>query len=362
MATRADSRSAIQPQLLDGRYSLDRVVSRGGVSVCYAATDTVLARPVTVEVFDTISTGDTSAEAMRTTVARVRPLEGLRHPAIVGLRAVVVDTPTVIALVLDPVSGRTLRDELLVSGIDRPRIAAIGADVAGALDYLHARDIVHGRIDSATIVIPDRSTTTHRDAMLAMAPLARLDGLIDGPADVGAVEADDVLALAAVLLKCLTGVPADGNTPQVPTYLGAEWVAILRAMTEVDAAARPTAEAAATWLRDLAAGRTPQVGLHGGATTPPRLSIVDTPVVDTPGAERQTAEQHGTATQTEPEREPDAVAAPAASITLTGPMQANTARSARRTVLLRRRRIVAGTIAAVVVVTPLAAWLATSLN
>ena len=165
---------------------------------------------------------------------------------------------------MEVVDGITLARALDGGPLAPHRAAALGAQLAGALAYVHERGVVHRDVKPANILVDDRTG----QAKLTDFGVARLvdgtrlteAGTTLGTANYLAPEqatgdevtpACDVYSLGLVLLECLTGsvaFPGYGVTaavarlhrdPDIPAWLPDGWRGLLAAMTSRKAADRP---------------------------------------------------------------------------------------------------------------------------
>ena len=252
--------SAGSAPVLAGRYRLGSVLGEGGMAVVHRAEDTLLQRPVAVKVLRDNVAG--TADRARFT-AEVRTLGALSHAGLVTVldAGVAEQRPY---LVMELVDGGTLAD--VSTPLELERAAAIGAQVASALAYAHARGIIHRDVKPANVLLC-------RDGRVKLADfgIARIVGdtvhhtrtgaLIGtvsylSPEQVEGAElttALDVYSLGLVLLELITGRrPFPGPSvesalsrlsrpPEMPLDLPAGWWALLTAMTARNPADRPTA-------------------------------------------------------------------------------------------------------------------------
>lgn len=270
--------SADSPEVLADRYALEDLLGRGGMADVHRATDRVLGRPVAVKVLR--DTADEETDRLRFT-AEARTLAGLSHPGLV----MVLDAGTTAErpyLVMELVEGQTLARCCAGQALDPARVAAIGTQLADALAYAHARGVVHRDVKPGNVLLGESDrvkladfgiakiigdTVRHTRTGHAIGTAAYLS-----PEQVRGEEvtpAVDVYSLGLVLLESLTGERAFPGSPtesalarltrdpEIPTSLTAPWRELLAAMTASDAPARPTAEDAATRLRELAAAPEP---------------------------------------------------------------------------------------------------------
>lgn len=213
----ATSRSVeLVGRVLGDRYRLLRPVGTGASAHVYAADDVLLRRRVAVKVLHPGLAGD---EAFgRRFRAEARAAAGLRHPHILQVFDTGDDdgTPYV---VMELLSGGSLR-----SLIDRGQLltlsqaAAVGTDVAGALDYAHRHGLVHRDIKPANLIFDDEGKVAIADFGLARAlaeatwtePIGGIVGTARyaAPEQVRGERLDgraDVYALALVLVEAVTG-------------------------------------------------------------------------------------------------------------------------------------------------------------
>ena len=250
----------------------------------YEATDVVLGRTVAVKLFRNDSLDGSGPERQSGEIAL---LASLNHFALVTL----FDAGTAdiggaqrTFIVMEYVDGSDLRSRMLAEPALEPAdIARMGADLAEALHYVHAKGIIHRDIKPANVLLgasgfPGRSM----HAKLADFGIARLldetrltaTGTLLGTASYlspeqalgsGLGPATDIYSLGLVLLECVSGERAYPGTavesamarlqrqPRVPATLGADWATLLTAMTSREPDDRPTAAEAADVLRGLEA-------------------------------------------------------------------------------------------------------------
>jgi eukaryotic-like serine/threonine-protein kinase len=257
---------------LDGRYALEQVIGSGGMADVYRATDRLLSRPVAVKVLRDVAA--TESERARF-AAEARTLARLSHPGLVTVldAGSTGDRPY---LVMELIDGPSLAAAGAGPPLDAATVAGIGAQVADALAYVHGAGVVHRDVKPANILLGGDGRAWLGDFGIArlMADTARhtSTGLVVGTASYLAPEqlrgdqvtpAADVYALGLVMLEALTGAPAYPGTgleaamarlsrpPEIPTRLPDDWLRLLRAMTETDAPARPSAADVAATLRRM---------------------------------------------------------------------------------------------------------------
>jgi len=212
---------ALSDLLLNKRYELSRPLGQGAMARVYLARDRFLARRVAVKILHPALGADSRF------IARFRreaeAAAGLNHPHIVGVYDVGADGD-LHYIIMEYVEGLDLKDLLLQSGpLPTRRAADIGAQVASALQYAHARGMVHRDIKPHNIMVASSGLVK-----LADLGIARLLSEVSSD-DVGATSAaqyiapeqvrngpitprTDLYSLGVVLYEATTGyVPFPGS-------------------------------------------------------------------------------------------------------------------------------------------------------
>jgi serine/threonine-protein kinase len=252
-------------EALAGRYSIERLLGRGGMGVVYLARDIALDRPVALKVLRwTLATATTRERFLR----EARTAASLHHPNIVPIHSVEeVDEWTVIAMGF--VDGGSLADRLQSTNLIAAREAArLLAEVAHALAHAHKRGVVHRDVKPENILIDresgramladfgiahakDASALTDSEQLLGtplyMSPEQASGEPVDGRTD--------LYALGVVGYRCLTGrYPFSGETPR--ELLAQHLTRTPRSIREVTPGTpRPLARAIDRCLRKLPADR-----------------------------------------------------------------------------------------------------------
>jgi serine/threonine protein kinase len=254
-------------RLLGGRYFLEAPVGYGGMSTVYRARDESLGRRVAVKFFHpgALDVGRQESE--------LAVLATLDHHSLVQLLDAGVEVDgrgrRTRYLVMAFVNGPTLRQRVAHGPLAVRHIGEIGYDMAEALEYIHAQNVIHRDIKPSNILLVDYGNDVQRarakltDFGIALAAdIERMTahGLTTGTAaylspeqasggEVGA--ASDVYALGLVLLECFTrAIEFPGSLvesalarlsrdPVIPGGLPEHWRRLLTAMTSRTAADRP---------------------------------------------------------------------------------------------------------------------------
>ena len=236
-------------RLLGGRYRIDALLGRGGMSEVYHGYDERLDRPVAIKMLrqpsrDTTGRGPEVLElldAQRRDRARflreIRTAARLEHPGTPAVYDTGVDEhsdgSSRIWLVMQLLRGSTLEGLLERADYDTapPEVtwaAAIGAQIAAVLTDVHRVDIVHRDIKPANIMIIDGGLAKVLDfgiAVLrgagALPRLTQVDRTVGTPTYMSPEQhlgravtaASDVYSLGCLLYELLTGDPPFLPTP-----------------------------------------------------------------------------------------------------------------------------------------------------
>jgi eukaryotic-like serine/threonine-protein kinase len=288
-----------------GPYRIVDSLGRGGMASVYRAHDTALDRQVALKVLPAEFLHDPAfAERFR---QEARVAAKLEHPHIVPVHAFGIEQEWP-WMAMRLVSGGSLAQRVKRGPLPPREVAALLRDVAAALDYAHARGIVHRDVKPANVLLDDAGRAYLADfgiaRMLEGSSVATATGLIQGtpsymaPEQAMGARVDrraDVYALGVMAFECLTGrVPYTGTTPvailmkhvQEPVPEPTEdevappLAAVLRrCLAKAPGDRWPTAGAFVEALGQAAAGPTP-VGL----ASLPTLEVAPTPVPGTPRA------------------------------------------------------------------------------
>jgi alpha-tubulin suppressor-like RCC1 family protein len=200
-------------------------LGRGGTAVVYLARDLELERDVAIKLIRTQPGED--ADALVRFAHEARTAARLDHPNIVKVHAVRRLKDGTLALVMQHVPGRTLKDAILVGGafpVDAAR--RVLHDIGSALEHAHERGIVHRDVKPENIFLDEETGR----AMLADFGIARVgeaasgltvDGVALGtpaymaPEQIDGTQSDarsDLYGLASVGWEMLSGVaPWEGE-------------------------------------------------------------------------------------------------------------------------------------------------------
>lgn len=205
------------PEVIAGRYRVERAIGRGGMGTVWLCTDEVLGREVAVKQVGLLP-GESAPDLARA-LREARSSAALNHPNVVSVFDAVEDEQGRSWLVMEHVDGSTLTQLVEREGRLEPRrVAAIGAQVAGGLAAAHARGTVHRDVKPSNVLVDKDMAKisdfgiarTEGDAALTRSGLLIGTPLYFSPELARGAEpapAADVWALGATLYAAVEGRP-----------------------------------------------------------------------------------------------------------------------------------------------------------
>ncbi|GAA1105225.1 Stk1 family PASTA domain-containing Ser/Thr kinase [Tsukamurella strandjordii] len=208
---------------IEGRYRIDAVIARGGMSTVYMGLDLRLDRPIAIKVMDPKYAED--AQFVSRFEFEARAVAKLKDPGLVAVYDQGVDGDLAF-LVMELVTGGTLRELLNERGPMPPHaVAAVMEPVLTALGTAHRAGLVHRDVKPENVLISDSGEVKVADFGLVRAIAAASvtsSSVILGtaaylsPEQVESGNADarsDVYSSGVLVYELLTGaVPFTGDT------------------------------------------------------------------------------------------------------------------------------------------------------
>lgn len=222
-----DERDETEVADLEDEYELLNELGRGGSAVVYRARDKALGREVAIKVVHTRTAG-ANDEAIARLAREARTVAKLQHPNIVTVYAVKRLREGGLALVMQLVPGRTLKQAIAEDGaFSAEQAERVIRDVAQALAYAHAAGVVHRDVKPENIFIDETSGramlsdfgiahSSEFDSRLTMTGAAIGTPAYMSPEQIDGAPANarsDVYSLGLVSWEMLTGErPWEGET------------------------------------------------------------------------------------------------------------------------------------------------------
>jgi len=266
-------------RLLGARYRIESPIGFGGMATVYRAMDEALGRAVAVKLFDS-GVFNTARQESELAV-----LASLDHHGVVNLFDAGVDRDelgrTRRFLVMALITGQNLHERILISPIASRHIAEIGYDMAEALEYIHANNVIHRDLKPANILLVDYGNNAPRarakltDFGIALSDdIERMtaEGETTGTAAYLSPEqvsgtpltpASDVYSLGLALLQSFTrAIEYPGSMvesamarlsrdPVIPAFLPPYWSDLLSAMTALNPSHRPVGHELVSMFRQV---------------------------------------------------------------------------------------------------------------
>jgi serine/threonine protein kinase len=208
----ACTRSGAQPLVL-GPYLVRELIGEGAMGRVYRATDWRSGREVAVKQIKTRFTRD--RVVMTRFLREAEAVSRLSHPGLVAVHATGDDY-----IAMELVRGESLEVRLeRRMPLPPPQALRILGEVAQALDYIHARGVVHRDIKPPNLLLAADGGVKLTDfgiAHLSWAPMTRSGEVLGTPAYMAPEQlatgdvspATDVYALGLVAFEMLTGARA----------------------------------------------------------------------------------------------------------------------------------------------------------
>ncbi|MGZ5472687.1 MAG: protein kinase domain-containing protein [Thermoanaerobaculia bacterium] len=204
-----------------GRYEVVRELGKGAMGVVYLAKDPLIGRLVALKTIRAAvhADDDETKEFQQRFIREAQAAGILNHPSIVTVHDIGQDDPSGVSFIaMEYVEGHNLK-EVLNQGrtLSFEQIADIVAQVAEALDFAHAKGIVHRDVKPANIILVDGTRAKITDFGIAKIASSAANLTTTGqflgtpnymaPEQVKGAPVDgrtDIFALGICLYECLT--------------------------------------------------------------------------------------------------------------------------------------------------------------
>lgn len=262
------STTPVTGDIVARRYRLLERIGEGGMARVFRAHDTYLDRPVAIKIMRGPVHDALTADRVR---AETTSLASLNHHSLVTLFDAHIDDEGISCLVMEYVSGITLRDLIAEGPVAPIVLAGIATDLAEALYVAHEAGIVHRDLKPSNVLLW-RSPVPSRDWRAKLADFGIAHLLDAGEAAAGPIMGTaayiapeqargappappaDIYAFGLLLIEALTGVRPYGDVegvgavvarmsaaPDIPRTLDGGWRRLLRRMTSLRPEERPSA-------------------------------------------------------------------------------------------------------------------------
>ncbi len=205
-------------RVIAGRYRLTDQLGRGGMGTVWRAHDQLLDRDVAAKELHVFTQGDEDHRVwLRRAVREARVVARVPHPHVVGVHDL-VEYEDRLWIVMELIDGPSLAQLIANTGpLEPTRVAALGLQLLGALDAVHAVGALHRDVKPANVLLRRDGSAVLTDfgiAVLDDGELHTNSGEFAGSAEYMAPEringgdvgpASDLWSLAATLVTAATG-------------------------------------------------------------------------------------------------------------------------------------------------------------
>ncbi|MEZ4234601.1 MAG: serine/threonine-protein kinase [Myxococcota bacterium] len=221
-ALRSESREPRGGSIVAGRYRVDRLIARGGMSTVYLAHQTKLNRPVALKVLSPPPSGDDAAAFEQRFRREAQTLAQLDHNNIVVLHDYGETEDGRYYLAMEYIDGPRLSDLLKDGPLPVQEALNLLIQVCAGLRYAHRRGVVHRDLKPSNLLVrrSDEEMDQVKIVDFGLVKLVETDqsitraGLILGsphcmaPEQVKGLQIDhraDIYAVGILLFRTITG-------------------------------------------------------------------------------------------------------------------------------------------------------------
>jgi len=234
--------AGLQGAVLDGRFEVGRILARGGFATVFEGRDSQQGRACAVKIFrHELLEKNWMAKRFQQEVSALQQIQHANVVRIYGHGTAPSDAPY---LAMELIVGKTLRELLTETRLDRQRTASYLRQTGGALAEIHEHGIRHRdlkpenlMIRSAAasgkeLVLIDFSIAIVQDPDETMHGLSRAAGTLHYMAPEQGVgyadESSDIYSLSKILIEMLTGQRVSSLLPEASLDLSAQIRAFLK--------------------------------------------------------------------------------------------------------------------------------------
>ncbi|MGH7683248.1 MAG: protein kinase domain-containing protein, partial [Vulcanimicrobiaceae bacterium] len=132
--------------IIAGRYTVDKLIGRGGMADVYHGTDTVLQREVAIKLLT-----DRSEVVRKRFLREAQSMAHLNHPNVVSVYDA-GENEEQLYIVMELIHGKTLKTAV-AEGLAYPKALEIFVDLLEALDYAHNNSVIHRDIKPGNVML-----------------------------------------------------------------------------------------------------------------------------------------------------------------------------------------------------------------
>jgi serine/threonine protein kinase len=222
-------------QTLAGKYSIEKLIKRGGMGSVYLGKHVLMEKIVAIKVLrPSLALDD---DVVRRFSREAKAASRISHPHAVSVTDFGESEDGIVFLVMEYLDGRTLKDVIKSEGpMKLDRVVEIVRQVAGALDAAHGQGVVHRDLKSDNIMLSKvtggewakvldfgiakiQQTDSHDDDITAANLVIGTPQYMSPEqcAHSGAIDArSDVYSFGIIIYEMLAGhVPFSGESPTV---------------------------------------------------------------------------------------------------------------------------------------------------